>query len=184
VSELITVSNRDGSIQAVFSQDRAYRYELTIEIDPGPGLFSMSKDVAFMMLNPSTAGSPHQKLAGELTLDPTVTRCRGFGKVWGFQRVLIYNLFAYVSPYPADLAKQGVNSVGSKNDAFLRKLRASGAPIVCGWGAFPEARTRALEVVKMLGGEFFCLGVTAQGFPRHPLYLPADTPMQPWRPRA
>lgn len=183
---MITIYGSSGNraVSAVFSDDHRYRYELAVELSVELRLFFEKDTVAFLLLNPSRAGGTDPSHPGQLLLDNTVTRCCGSAETWGYRRVVIANLFAWVSPHPEDLVEPGRDAVGPANDAYLRKLRESGSPIVCGWGAFPEARKRDRRVVEMLGGEFFCLGVTADGSPWHPLYLPADTPLQAWRPRA
>jgi hypothetical protein len=50
--------------------------------------------------------------------------------------------------------------------------------VVAGWGAFPMAKERALDVASVLrfhGNGMHCLGTTKDGHPRHPLYVRGDT---------
>ena len=54
---------------ALLSPCGCYRYALWRRWEPGP-------QVLFIMLNPSTAD--------ELTDDPTIRRCIGFARSWGF----------------------------------------------------------------------------------------------------
>ncbi|TMF61888.1 MAG: DUF1643 domain-containing protein, partial [Chloroflexi bacterium] len=66
---------------ATFSADRRYRYRLWRRWDGARPV------VAFVMLNPSTADARRD--------DPTIRRCIGFAKSWGFGGVEVVNLFAY-----------------------------------------------------------------------------------------
>lgn len=58
------------------------------------------------------------------------------------------------------------------------------APIVVGWGK--ELTDKKLQQYYELAKELLlpcqpkCFGVTKDGAPRHPLYLPNDTPLQDW----
>lgn len=51
-------------------------------------------------------------------------------------------------------------------------------------GAHPFARTRAVEVAQIFANDgiwTWCLGVTKDGSPRHPLYVPYSQPLVPWK---
>ena len=67
-----------------------------------------------------------------------------------------------------------------RNDAFLHDY-LPGA--VAAWGAHKLAAARALGVVHAFAGRplLWCLGVTKDGHPRHPLYVRADAPLILWR---
>src|SRR4051812_15620668 len=65
---------------AEFSPCRRYRFALWRRWDSGP-------QVLFAMLNPSTAD--------ETTNDPTIRRCIGFARAWGFGSLAVGNLFAF-----------------------------------------------------------------------------------------
>jgi hypothetical protein len=150
----------DGS--AIFSEDRTRRYELrrTWGTDPR---------VCFCMLNPS--------LADETELDPTVRRCVGFARAWGMGGLVVVNLFSIVSPDPKVLVTHP-DPVGSENDSHILRMAKASKLVICAWGAFPEARERGIKVAEMLraaGVVTHCLGKTKAGYPKHPLYLKADT---------
>ncbi len=59
------------------------------------------------MLNPSTADETQE--------DPTIRRCLGFAKSWGFDRLIIVNIFAFRSTNPDALYSQ-VDPIGVGND--------------------------------------------------------------------
>ena len=63
---------------AVFSADRTYRFLLTREVGGGEGA------VNFVLLNPSTADEERD--------DPTIRRCVGFARSWGFGLLLVTNV--------------------------------------------------------------------------------------------
>ena len=148
-----------------------YRYELARSWgDRGP-----DGRVVFVMLNPSTADAAND--------DPTIRRCIGFAKSWGYDSIAIVNLFAFRSAYPADLWKAG-RPVGPENDAYIRKNIIDSRLVVCAWGSHAKARPRAGVVLRILAGcglEPHAIRQTKDGSPGHPLYLPSHlrpTPME------
>lgn len=72
---------------ASFSADNKYRQILSRIWDKGVG-----NSCVFIMLNPSTATSNID--------DPTVRRCIGFAKSWGYGGLYILNLFDFISTNP------------------------------------------------------------------------------------
>ena len=136
----------------------------------------------WICLNPSTADA--------VTDDPSIRRMRGFAKREGCGGICVLNLYAVRSPDPSVLRHHGrfhpdlPDPVGPDNDKWLSILAdwALGeVPVVAAWGANPIAVSRATAVMKLLAGvPLACLGVTATGAPRHPLYVRADAPLIPW----
>jgi hypothetical protein len=151
---------------ASFSPDGAYRWWLTREWGTGPR-------VAFVGLNPSTANADRD--------DPTIRRCIRFARDWGYSGLTMANLFGVVSADPALLVNHP-DPVGERNDETLAALTHSHGLIVAAWGAFPEARIRAREVVEAIltDADWHVLGLTKDGYPRHPLYMRADCKPQTW----
>jgi hypothetical protein len=123
------------------------------------------------MLNPSTADA--------LVDDPTVRRCAGFTRSWGYSSLAVLNLFALRATDPGELL-DAEDPVGPGWNDHLRTAVEADL-VVCAWGAsVPFARDR--EVLDMLRGvDLYCLGLTKQGYPRHPLYVKGDTKPQLWR---
>lgn len=145
-----------------------YRYRLWRVLPDGDGT------VLFVMLNPS--------IADALVDDPTIRRCIGFAKAWGYKRLEVANLFALRATDPAHLA-QATDPIGPANDFWLAHVTALAHRTIAAWGAHSFARDRAGQVADLLTGAR-CLGVTADGHPRHPLYIPAATEPVDWRPAA
>ncbi len=167
---VILERNLLNTATASFSPDRRYRYRLTRTFD-GP---KTEKNAAiWLMLNPSTADA--------FKLDPTLRRVESFSRDWGHRGFVVLNLFALRATDPAEL-KRASDPVGPENDDVLSWYDPF--EIVCGWGAHPMAVERARQVVRLLpNARFVCLGTTASGEPKHPLYVKGDTPKQVWRPR-
>ena len=154
-----------------------YRYTLTRRL-PGP-----CEPLVFCMLNPSTAD--------ETADDPTIRRCIGFARREHACGIVVVNLYAMRATDPK-LLMDARDPVGEHNDKILRRI-ASGvhdpretfpplatARIICAWGANGAARHRAQYVTTMFrdaGAKLLCLGKTAQGAPRHPLYVRGDQPL-------
>jgi hypothetical protein len=154
---------------AVFSDCETYRYLLWREMQD---LYTKPGTVLWCMLNPSTAT--------ELILDPTLTRVDGFTARLGYARWEVVNLFALRSTDPKGLHHIS-DPVGTDNDHVIAERMAASAVIVVGWGAFPLAAARARRVAELAAGKpLHCLGVTRDGWPRHPLYLKSDAPLVAW----
>ena len=144
---------------AVLSPTGLYRYSLTRSWSQ----VELTR-VLWVMLNPSTADA-------ELD-DPTIRRCIGFSKTWGFDSLEVVNLFAMRATNPAEL-RMCPDPVGSLNDLHIAAAVACADLVVAAWGAHPLATERAKAVLPLLG-EPVCLGRTKSGAPRHPLYVRAD----------
>lgn len=146
---------------ATFSDDGAYRYTLGRRWAPA------GKRVCFCLLNPSTADAK--------VLDPTLTRCFGYAKRWGFHTMDVCNIFALRSTDPKGL-KRVRDPIGPKNNAEIVKLAKRADLVVVGWGTHASLNNRHQEVVDLLTPHCdpHCLAITKHGYPKHPLYLRAD----------
>ncbi len=146
---------------ALLSPCGLYRYTLTRRWGEGAPML-------FVMLNPSTADAAQD--------DPTIRRCVGFAKREGFGAIEVVNLFAYRATDPKVLAGVG-DFVGPDNDTVIRDARGRAGLIVAAWGSSVPAalRQRVRHIAMLLGPGALCFGVTADGSPRHPLYVKGDT---------
>lgn len=150
---------------AVISDDGLYRYRLTRRWN------RELMNLPFIMLNPSTADATDD--------DPTIRRCVGFARTWGFGGISVHNLYAFRATKPADLWAHDGDIVGPDNDRRLRNLlewaRLAKVPVVAAWGAHAKPfRVHQLKAMPGAAEVLHCLGRTKDGAPRHPLYLPAD----------
>lgn len=165
----------DVTATATISECGVYRYTLSrvlrVPMEKGG-------TVLFIMLNPSIADGSVD--------DPTIRRCVGFAREWGFDELLVGNLFAYRSTIPLELQvarRAGKDIVGPDNRRHVREMAAHAALVVCAWGAIhPLLHPEARAMVTMLAGRRpHILGLTKDGWPRHPLYSPGRIPPLYWR---
>ena len=122
----------------------------------------------FIGLNPSTAD--------ETVDDPTIRRCIGFAKAWGYGGIYMLNAYAFRATNPKDM-KAAADPIGPGNDEAFGYYRSKVGLIVAAWGAHCDPE-RARKVCQAVGRPVECLGLTAAGAPKHPLYLKATTPRQ------
>jgi hypothetical protein len=129
-----------------------------------------------IMLNPSTADAEHD--------DPTLKSLVRIAKHRGWGGVRVENLYAWRCTDPRELPTPPSMAQGPDNARVLESAIRSSKVVVCAWGANKHAKLKAPAVVGMIGlyhWEAHCLGKTADGSPRHPLYLPADVDMETYR---
>lgn len=119
------------------------------------------------MLNPSTADEQRN--------DPTIQRCIEFARIWQFGSVEVVNLFAYRATDMKELLKVN-DPVGEENDLFIEQAIERCSTIVVGWGTKGTLLGRDRQVMQLLTckKDLYCLGVTKDGHPRHPLYMKGD----------
>lgn len=125
--------------------------------------------VNFIMLNPSTAD--------EVSDDPTIRRCVGFAKRWGFSGIVVTNLFACRATQPKDLRELLNTSggfrlaIGEENTSHIDREAKHAKAIVCAWGDNCDILpSRAVDVMQMLSiYELSCIRRTVKGNPAHPV---------------
>jgi hypothetical protein len=169
---------------AYYSDNGEHRYLLHRHLVREKGLLipHPKKFVVFGMLNPSTA-SPWLN-------DPTVTRCCSFARTWHVTDLIVLNLYGLMSTDPSELLTHQ-DPVGSENDATwdmgLRIAKTADAPLfVAAWGAHRMTKLRDRFVLGLVQGLHLrphCLGMTADGSPRHPLYVSNSAKLNFWSPR-
>ncbi|WYP26025.1 DUF1643 domain-containing protein [Alkalihalobacillus sp. FSL W8-0930] len=119
--------------------------------------------VVFVMLNPSTADGRED--------DPTIRRCVGFAKDWGYGGLEVVNLFALRSTDPKQLLVH-TEPVGAENDAAILAAVHEADLVVAAWGSMENKLKRDRMVLNLLNEkEVYCLTTTRDGHPRHPLYV-------------
>ncbi len=155
---------------ATMSVDRLYRYRLWRSWG------SREHRCVFVGLNPSTADEQRD--------DPTIRKCVGFAKRWGFGAIDMVNLFAWRSTDPTGLLTAPM-PVGADNDAFLREAFDGAHRIVWAWGRHTarvremvRRRTRDAWFSARRDCETGTLGLAQDGSPRHPLMLAYVTPFE------
>lgn len=156
---------------AEFSPDRRYRYRLWRRWGGGPMLMVIG-------LNPSTAD--------EVKNDPTVTRCIGYAKAWGFSGLLMTNVFAYRATDPRSM-KAVAEPCGPGNMVRLSDLAvdtvSTGGAVLAAWGDHGRHMGTGNALTARLhfaGIGVACLGLTKFLQPKHPLYQKRDARPMPF----
>jgi hypothetical protein len=120
--------------------------------------------VLFIMHNPSTADAEQD--------DPTIRRCIGFAKTWGYGGIYVGNLFPFRATDPKELLKQPFDIVypGMENWKHTNEMVGKCKLHILAYGnpaikdCIPELFDRHWHYLKM----------TKAGNPCHPLYLKSD----------
>lgn len=160
---------------ALLSECRRYRYHLWRPAGDG------DKRCVFVGINPSTAD--------EVDDDPTIRKCVGFARRWGFGAIDMVNLFAWRSTDQNGLLK-APDPIGPKNDETLADVFGRADRIVWAWGNGKSAGVRRLIGDRMRRGHLYVfaikkscqvgnLGLTGEGAPKHPLMLGYKTKFVP-----
>src|SRR5579872_6879915 len=112
---------------AALSKDGVYRFSLHRSFQPG------SKSMVWIMLNPSTADAEVD--------DPTIRRCMGYARDWGFDRLTVVNLFPMRTPSPkvlADAMRKAPepSDILKMNLGYIESECSWNQPdlVVCAWG--------------------------------------------------
>ena len=107
---------------ADLSLDGTHRYALSMEWASGTGL------CGFIGLNPSTADADND--------DPTIRRCVGFARDWGYAGIRVVNLFSLRTKSPAllKLADYPLCIGGARNDQTIRECVDACGIVVAVWG--------------------------------------------------
>jgi hypothetical protein len=151
---------------AIFSLCERYRYTLWRRWD------TSRPTINFCMLNPSTATAT--------VSDPTVTRTLQYSRRWGYGQTIVTNMYAYRSTDPAAL-RTLADPIGPDNDRYILESARAAQMAILACGVHVDVVSgRFQQVLDVLHGiEVWCLGVTKDGYPKHPLYLSRD--LQPVR---
>lgn len=127
---------------------------------------------AFIGLNPSTADETQD--------DPTIRRCIRFTREWGYDGLVMLNLFAFRATDPKVMKAQ-TEPVGADNDEVLLKASRKVGLVIAAWGTHGEFKGRGDAVRRLLKDcRLHHLGLSKDGHPKHPLYLKADTKPTLW----
>lgn len=162
----MTALRDDGVMcSAEFSWHEADRYSLTRTWGDGDL-------VAFIGLNPSTAN--------EIEDDPTIRRCMNYARAWGYESMVMLNLFAFRATNPK-VMKDQADPVGILNNARLLEWVAGADRVVACWGTHGAHLGRGAQVRAMLEPTpLYTFGLTKNGHPKHPLYLPKSQRLEVW----
>lgn len=121
--------------------------------------------VQFIGLNPSTADE-HKD-------DPTIRRCVGFARSWGYGAICMTNLFAWRDTKPEHM-KKAIDPIGPENDSWLVAAAQEAGLKIAAWGNHGAFLDRAQAVCGLIGDLHALTINKATGEPGHPLYVPSD----------
>lgn len=170
-----------GGASALFGADGLHRYMLERRIASQPG---SGRRLVACGLNPSTADA--------FKNDPTVRREIGFASAWDCSTFVKVNAYAWRDTKPANMwraadAAGGMRKIiGVANDTAiataLTMLKRDGGIALACWGthAKPDRVLQLARIAHDIGVVWMCLGTNKGGSPRHPLYVPNGTPLEPW----
>ena len=132
--------------------------------------------VLFIGMNPSTADATVN--------DPTCAREWTFAQREGFAAMVKANVGDYRATDPKMLLVPGVQAVSPDNLPAIRQAAAGAALVVLCHGKLNKALAPAgkalIEALRADGIDLWSFGTNADGSPKHPLYLRADTLLQPF----
>jgi hypothetical protein len=132
-----------------------YRYTLKREWLGNGGMLN------WIMLNPSTAD--------DVFNNPTIRKCIGFAKRWGFSSIEVTNLFAMRATDPKELRSVSpADAIGDCNDAFIWHTAKRAKAICVAWGDGGTLYGRDEDVLRALPIEPWCIRTTKAGNPAHP----------------
>lgn len=147
---------------AIIDKTGNYRYSLWRIWD------TEKPKVTFIMLNGSTADANND--------DPTLRRCIGYAKAWGYGSLEVVNLFGYRTTFPSELRK-AKDPFGPENDSYILKALRDSAMVIAAWGTngtFKKQDKHVLGLLKNNCVEPYCIDISKNGMPKHPLYLKSD----------
>ena len=160
---------------AVFSDDGRHRPLMRRWLgDAFPDRYLM-----FIGMNPSTADATVN--------DPTCAREWTFTQREGFAAMVKANVGDYRATHPKMLLEDGVIASSPANLPAIREQAKGAARVILCHGKLNKALVPAgkalVEALSEDGIDLWCFGTNGDGSPKHPLYLRADTPLVPWRPK-
>ena len=119
--------------EPIRSEDGRYRFQLSrCNIRSSAG--ERRGTVNFILLNPSDSTADRS--------DPTVHNCELMARQWGFENLVVTNLFAFVTSRPAELKRQD-DPIGRNNDDHLIQVGERADLRVAAWGTDGLYRDRA-----------------------------------------
>ncbi len=157
---------------AEFSEDGKYRYALWRFWNYQAAKDGKARSVMFIMANPSRAGAFKD--------DPTTRKCAKYAQRWGYDGMYIGNLYARIDTYSVFTGLTEQDLIGDKADEWLEIMRNSSEICVAAWGFMGGYHPARAKSVIAAFPELYHLGLSKDGLPKHPLYLPANLKPMVW----
>lgn len=128
-------------------------------------------------MNPSTADAEFD--------DPTVRKEWQITRRLGYGAYYKANCMDYRATKPADLLAPGVVACTPGNIPAVLRMAEGAALVVAAWGKPPKRMQVHVNMMAMAlraaGIDLWCMDTNTDGSPRHPLFLPLDTPLVRWK---
>lgn len=159
---------------AEFSDNGIYRYALWRFWNYRVASEGTAKSVMFIMANPSTAGAWRD--------DPTTNKCAKYAQRWGYDGMYIGNLYARIDTHSLFSSFTEKELIGDKADEWLGIMRNSSIVCIAAWGFMGGYHPERANTVRAMFPELYHLGLSKEGLPKHPLYLPVNTTPTLWEP--
>jgi hypothetical protein len=144
--------------KAQFSRDKTRRFFLMRRWAIGPTVLAVG-------LNPSIASTTQD--------DPTLRRLVRLLDAHGFGAVMLLNLWSQIAVQPSKVIRTEGRWTVSDWRRFHRITSRTDARLWM-WGANGRRHPDVQDVIAS-DVDALCFGVTAEGMPKHPLYLPNHT---------
>lgn len=126
------------------------------------------------MLNPS--------VADEFANDPTVERCERRARAMGFAGFSVTNIFAWRDTDPKAM-RRAKKPIGPLNELTVLQTAQNAGQAIAAWGVHGAHTNQGPHIARILdeaGVKLFHLGLTKDGHPRHPLYVPYSIKPKIW----
>ena len=134
---------------------------------------------AIIGVNPSTADAEKN--------DATIRKDMGFGRRFGWRKIIKGNKFAFRATDVKAL-RTARDPVGPDNDVHLEQIMRDADIVIAAWGPLSKLpdrlRTRWRKVAAIadgVGKPLWCFGTAQDGHPRHTLMLSYETPLIEWK---
>ena len=169
-----------------YGADDTYRYWLHRSLDEAG---NNGSHILFIMLNPSTACRLADGVEGNPN-DNTISRCMNLARQWqgGYTDLTVVNLFALRGADPRILLEPG-NPIGEHNNAAIewaiQEIQRTQGKVICAWGncgAFMCRNCYVLEKLRHHNLQSYCLCMTRERHPKHPLFFTGNDNPVPYNP--
>jgi len=169
---LLATNEKDLLTGAIFSDDGKRRYSLWRFWNYQATKNGKARAVMFIMANPSTAGAYKN--------DQTIFKCAKYAQKWGYDGMYIGNLFSIIMTHWLRGEMPEEQAIGEENNYWLDVMKNSSAIHIAAWGFMGDYHPERAKAVRDMFPALHHLGISLDGQPKHPLYLPGDCEPTLW----